>query len=85
MDWGRQGKAMCTSFNPLDCKQFETFTLDPLIGDNLARVRVTIGCLRGKVIAVEPVLANGPFCGTECHYAGGSELDFISHDKTPTK
>jgi hypothetical protein len=78
MDWERQGKAMCTSFNPLNSEQIKAFTLDPLIRDNLSRVRVTIGRLRCKVIAIVPMLANGTFSGTECHYAGGSELDFIA-------
>lgn len=69
---------MCTSFDPFNCKQIETLTFDPLVRDNLARVRVTIGCLRCKVIALVPVLTDGPLSGTEGHNAGCSELYFIS-------
>jgi hypothetical protein len=78
MDWERQGRAMCTSFNPLNRKQLKAFTLDPFIGDNLTRVRVVIGHFRPIIVAIIPVLADSTFRGAECHYAGGLELDFIA-------
>jgi len=61
---------MCASFHPLDSEQFKAFALNPLIGDNLPRVRVTIGHLRPVVVAIVPVLADSTFRGTEGHYAG---------------
>lgn len=88
MDWERPGKAKnlrllvmlsCLSLHHFE--QFETFTFDPLIGDNLARVRVTVGRLRCKVVAIVPVLTNGPLSGAKGHDAGGSELYLISHVK----
>jgi len=68
---------MYTSFNLLNCEQFETFTPDPTSRDNLARVRVTIGNLRPVVVAIVPVLADTPFRGAKGHYARCFELDFI--------
>jgi hypothetical protein len=60
---------MCSSFHPLYNEEIKTFTLDPLIGDNFPCVRVTIGCLRGKVVAVVPMLTDCPLSGTKGHYA----------------
>lgn len=70
-----------SSFNPLDCKQFKTLALDPTIRDNLTRVRVIIGYFRPVIVAIVPVLADAPLRGAEGYYAGGFELDFISHDQ----
>jgi hypothetical protein len=76
MDWGREEKANYTSLDLSGAlhlnkfKQFEAFTLNPLMRDNISRYRVTIGHLRPVVVTVVPVLADSPFSGTEGHNAG---------------